>query len=230
MKACLTLLLLALTAALTHAGDIPTWPMPPMDYFLERMPTPPATGSAMDQADLDYILVVQAAATPEQIAHAQKSVAFDVFTFSEVLGPNFTVAHYPQTAAFFKRLEVTSNDVKNPIKDHYARLRPYEAHKDLVKILVTREPNFSFPSGHATRSWLYALVLGQLDPANRLPFLHCASQVGADRIIGGMHYQTDVLAAHALAQLIFDALQKDPTFLQDLNTLRAAEWKSPPAK
>ncbi len=184
----------------------------------------------MDVADLDYILIVQAAATPEQIAHAQKSVGFDIFTFSEVLGPNFTVANYPQTAAFFKRMEVTANNVKNPIKDHYGRLRPYEAHKDVVKTLVTVEPNFSFPSGHATRSWLYALVLGQLDPASRLSFLRCADQVGADRIIGGMHYQTDVLAAHALAQLLFDALQKDPTFIQDLDTLRAAEWKSPPAK
>lgn len=230
MKPTLALLLLTLTTILARADETKTWPMPPMDYFLARIPAPPTAGDAMDQADLLYSQAIQAGATPEQIAHAQKMVAFSVFSFAEVLGPNFTAANDPQTAAFFKRVEATANGVKNPLKDHFARLRPVDAHKDTVKALVTYEAGYSYPSGHSTRSWLDALVLGELDPADRFAFIRLAGQVGFDRILGGMHYQTDVIASRALAELIFQSLQKDPDFQKEFEALRTAEWKSRPGK
>jgi len=205
------------------------WPLPPNDYFLQQIPPPPAAGSAGDEADLAYSLAVQAGATPGQIAHAVTTAGFDVFIFSEVLGPKFTATNYPKTAAFFKKLEVTANGPKNFLKDHFGRLRPVDGHKDLVKQNVPYEAGFSYPSGHSTRSWLYALVLGQLDPAQKDAFVRCAVQVGWDRILGGMHYQNDVVASRTLSQLIYDALMKEPDFVQALNALKTEEWTPVPS-
>jgi len=204
------------------------WPLPPDDYFLQRVPAPPEKGGAGETADYDYSLAVQAGAQPDQIAHAQVTAAFDVFTFAEVLGPKFTAANYPLTATFFKRLEVTSSGPKNFLKDHYGRLRPIDAHRDTVKEIQPYEAGYSYPSGHSTRSWLYALVLGQLDPPDRHAFLRSAAGVGWDRILGGMHYQSDVIASRTLAQLIYSALMEEPDFVKALGELRTSEWTPPP--
>lgn len=226
-----TICFLCLSLSHLLAGDasVQPWPLPPAEFFLKQIPAPPQAGDALDKADLDFTVALQAGATPTEIAHAIQSAGFTVFTFSEVLGPEFTAAKYPRTAAFFTRLEVTANDVKNELKDHFKRLRPIDAHKDVVKENVPYEAGYSFPSGHSTRSWLYALVLGQLDPADRLALLRSAAQVGLDRVIGGMHYQSDVVNSRAASELIFECLMKEPDFVKDLDALKAAEWTPPPS-
>ncbi len=205
------------------------WPMPAMEFFLERIPPPPKPGDSADQADLDYTLAVQANASADEIRKATiVAVLFNVFSYSEVLGPKFTEAAYPQTRAFFKRLELTANNTKNPLKDHFARLRPVDAHKGLVKELVPYESGFSYPSGHTTRAWLYALILGQLDPGDRLAFIREAAQVGAYRVLGGMHYQSDVIVSRTLAEILYAQLMSQPDFVKALDALKAAEWATPP--
>lgn len=234
MKALLRLALLAcaLTSPL-HAEETTKpapWPMPAMEFFLAQIPPPPKSGSPADQADLDYTLAIQADASPDQIRRAEiVALYFNVFSYSEVLGPKFNPDAYPQTAAFFKRLEVTVNTTKNQLKDHFARPRPVDAHKGLVKQLVPYESGYSYPSGHAARAWLYALVLGELDPADRLAFLRQAALVGYYRVLGGMHYQSDIIASRTLSEMLFAQLQADPDFTKALAVLKAAEWATPPA-
>lgn len=232
MKALLRLSILAcvLTGSL-HAGEAKPspWPLQPTDFFLKLIPPPPVAGDAADRADLDYTLAIQADASPDQIRHAViVALYFDVFSYSEVLGPKFTAITYPQTAAFFKRLEITANGIKNTLKDHFARPRPVDGHKGEVKELVPYESGYSYPSGHATRAWLYALVLGELDPADRLAFLRQAALVGYFRVLGGMHYQSDVIASRTLAESLFTQLQANPDFTKALAELKAAEWAKPP--
>lgn len=206
------------------------WPLPDLDFFLKEMTVPPVAGSPADVADLNYTQAVQAGADADTIREATiVAIFFDVFSFAQVLGPNFTPEKYPQTAAFFKKLEATTNAHKNKLKDHFARPRPVDAHADVVKALVPYEAGYSYPSGHAARSWLYALVLGQLDPGDRLAMLREAGRVGYLRVLGGMHYQSDIIASRTFAELLYTQLMKDPEFTQALATLKAAEWKTPPA-
>lgn len=205
------------------------WPMPPMEFFVERLPAPPKPGDAADLADLDYSLALQADASSDEIRRATiVALYLNVFSYSEVLGPKFTEAAYPQTRVFFKQLEVTANNTKNQLKDHYARPRPVDAHKGLVKELVPYESGYSYPSGHSTRAWLYALILGELDPADRLAFLREAAEVGTYRVLGGMHYQSDVIVARTLAQMLYAQLMAQPYFVKALDALKAAEWVTSP--
>jgi len=207
------------------------WPLPANDYFLGKIPPPPAKDSPEDQADLAYSVQAQAAATPAQIKQAVDiAVNLSVFSFSEVLGANFTKANYPLTAGFFKRLDATANIPKNFIKDHYARARPYLAHPGQVKQWVPVDTGYSYPSGHVTRAEVTALTLGYLDPAKKDALLGFVDEVAADRIIGGMHYRSDTAASKVLGQLVFAELMKEPEFVAALDALKAKEWAQAPAE
>jgi acid phosphatase (class A) len=93
-----------------------------------------------------------------------------------------------------------------------------------VKELVTEEHGYSYPIGHSTRSWLFALLLGELDPIHRNAFLASAMQVCNDRVMGGMHYPSDMMASRVLAEELYRILLKNTAFMNDLESLRLKEW------
>jgi len=218
------LVLLFLLLAPLLRADQTIWKLPENPSFLQLLPVPPVQGSPADKADLDGVIAAQAHPTKAELAHAEKSVGYSVFTFAEVRGENFTAAHYPKTAVFFKKLEATTDIPKNWLKDNFHRERPYKAFPDKVKALVKIEGNYSYPSGHSTRSWLAALVMGNLDPARRADYLASAMQVNADRVIGGMHYPSDTAAGRILAEALYADLLADPGFVSELEELRKAEY------
>jgi len=227
ISAALLLASLVATAATPSPTPQPdVWPLPPLEYFIERLPAPPRATSYRDRLDLSDAVARQASMTPAQVAQAQKSYAFNIFYFSEILGPGFTPKNYPGTAAFFQKLAATANVVIVGLKNHYARLRPFQAHPDQIKLLVKNEPGYSYPSGHTTRGRLFALVLGELCPEKQRALESSGEQVGVDRILAGEHYRTDLEAGHRLAKMMFLQLQKDPGFLAAVNALRRSEWAS----
>jgi acid phosphatase (class A) len=220
---CLAAAFIVAEAASVHAAPA-AWPLPPYSYFLGRIPPPPVTGGFRDRADLRFSRHVQHAAFKSDVDQAERFVRFTVFTFADVLGPHFSAKNFPETAAFFKKLETTANGPKNFIKDHYARIRPYLAHPTSIQRLITPDDGFSYPSGHATRSWLYARVLAQLDPKDSRRFLEQAKAIGNSRVLGGMHYKSDIAASRTLADLIFQQLMTQSEFRADLHRLKKTEW------
>jgi acid phosphatase (class A) len=222
----LLLLLLMPLAGVSATDHSPAWQLPPYETFLKIIPPPPVPGYPAEQADLDGVLALQDHPTKQELEHAERSVAFTVFSFSEVLGPEFRAESHPETAQFFKRLEATANEPKNFLKDNYRRPRPYKSFPSKVKELVDEENGYSYPSGHSNRAWLFALVLGDLDPQHRNALLCSAMQVCNDRVIGGMHYPSDMMASRVLAEELHRILSKNPDFGRDLEQLRASEWKN----
>jgi len=95
-----------------------------------------------------------------------------------------------------------------------------------VLCCVSRDVSFSYPSGHALRGCLLALVLAQLDPSKKHQILNCGDMVGCDRVVAGVHYQTDGIASRVVGQLIFDKLLADPSFKADLEKVKKAEWSA----
>jgi acid phosphatase (class A) len=228
MKSHRALILIALLLPFTlQAQEKPLpWTLPPNESFLSIVPPPPTSDSIQEKTDLDVILGAQDHPSAEQIAHAERSVGYTVFTYSEVLGSDFNAASHPKTAAFFKRIDATANIPKDFLKTTYHRERPYKIYPGLVKELVTEEKGFTYPSGHSTRAWLGALVMGTLDPAHRNAYLSSALQVSNDRVVGGMHYPEDTKQARVLAEAIYADLMKNQDFKHDLEELRASEFQT----
>jgi len=224
------LLCAAFSSCPSSARDLQTWAVPSTEELLKVVAPPPAPNSPDQKQDLAAARAIQTGASPDELIRAEiLAVSQDVFSFSAVLGVTFVAPDFPETAAFFKRLERSTAESKNLLKDHFARPRPYLAHPEEIKPLVTPDKGFSYPSGHSMRAWLMALVLSELAPASAEPLKRFALLAAHCRVVGGMHYPSDTVASRVLAQALFEFLQKDSSFVADLERLRESEWTPPPS-
>ena len=116
------------------------------------------------------------------------------------------------------------------------RIRPYLAHPDLQPCLPP-EGTGSFPSGHAVWFRATAELLADLLPERRERLELVGRQGGANRVLCGVHYPSDVEAgqrfgAAAARQIIaspqWRAFREDPSLQQELVRLRATEQKALP--
>ncbi|MEO8205787.1 MAG: hypothetical protein ABI615_06365 [Chthoniobacterales bacterium] len=208
---------------------VPSWKVPSHAWLLKRIPPPPAPNSPAGKADLEKVIRLQAAATPKQIALAQWDYKLNVFTYSEVLGKNFTAKRFPKTAAFFQGLNNLVLVENNYMKNHFKRPHPFELDPVHVKRIVIAPPGYSYPSYHSARCVVFENVLATLDPVHRKDFELVSEQVEIDRVLGGEHFPSDLEAGKKLGGLIYAALLKDKNFLAAVKELKAAEWTPPPA-
>jgi hypothetical protein len=129
-----------------------------------------------------------------------------------------------------KKLEINTDEDRIELiiacpKEHFNRWRPYQY--DARLLYGKMEANPGYPSGHATRGWLYALLLERLFPEKREAILEKGREIGWDRVRLGMHFPSDVWAGQVLGQAIWQELMANPTFMKDLtnavNQIRAWE-------
>lgn len=80
------------------------------------------------------------------------------------------------------------------LKNLVARIRPYEV-VDGLQLLIEKQVDFSFPSGHTGSSFASAVVcFTQLPKKYGVPLLVLAVLIGCSRLYVGVHYPSDVLA------------------------------------
>jgi undecaprenyl-diphosphatase len=80
------------------------------------------------------------------------------------------------------------------LKNMVARVRPYEAVSGL-QLLIEKQGDWSFPSGHSSASFAAAVVcLRQLPRRFGVSALLLAGWIAFSRLYVGVHYPTDVLA------------------------------------
>jgi undecaprenyl-diphosphatase len=67
---------------------------------------------------------------------------------------------------------------------------------------VTMPPSTSFPSGHSASAAAFAVAIGDLLPALKLPLRGAASIVAFSRVYTGVHYPSDVLVGATVGALL----------------------------
>jgi acid phosphatase (class A) len=140
-----------------------------------------------------------------------------------VVGGALDREHRPLTRALLDEAEAEARQVYWPLKKRFARPRPYDA-DPRVAPAIAREPSFAFPSGHAVRGTLYARLLAELAPARREGLLERGRRIGFDRVLGGVHWPSDVEAGQRLGEALADALLARPGLRAQLERARAVEW------
>ena len=101
------------------------------------------------------------------------------------------------------------------LKNWIARVRPYELIEGL-NLMIEKQHDFSFPSGHATNSFACAWVLFRgLKKRWGIPALILAILIAFSRLYVGVHYPTDIIVGVAIgicaaevARAIVNALGK----------------------
>ena len=208
--------MLLATALATAAGDAAESPyISPQDIDLARfLPPPPAPDSAAQRRDLDAVLEIQGTRTKAQVADAQADQKASVFRFADVLGRKFSEERLPKTAALAEKACREASAVVGVAKQSWSRPRPYVTSRQ-VKPVLSNVTAGSYPSGHATCGYIWAIILADMIPEKRDKLFVRGVRYGQNRVVGGVHYPTDAEAGRLSAAVIAVALSDNPAFRSD---------------
>jgi acid phosphatase (class A) len=189
--------------------------------FLKIMPTPPEPGSAAAEADLNTVLQVQAWRTPEEVAWAIRIDKIrSLSEYTDIVGAWFTDENLPQTLKLLKAVDADSKGATDASKKLFGRLRPFVVDTS-VQPVAERLDEPSYPSGHTTRFYLEAGVLSEIFPDKRDALFERARKMAWGRVLGGVHYPTDLVGGRLLAAAIVAELDQNPAFEAALEKSKA---------
>ena len=210
---------LLLTAATLNADYLPSG----KPDVVALLAPPPAPGSAEDRADLEQSFAVSSAAPDRLVARARGEDNLNIFHFAPAIGSWFQSGKFPKMEAFFKQVEKEAKTVTGVGKTYWKRLRPYHVDPARFNRAIEDEyyTDYSYPSGHSTRATVFALLLADVFPDKRDGILMKGRESGWLRVIGGVHYPTDVYAGRVLGQAIVRELKASPAFQTDFEAVKA---------
>jgi acid phosphatase (class A) len=203
--------------------------------LVQVLPPPPAPGSDAQQRDIAAMLAVQIARTNAAVARAIADDPISVFRFADVLGPNFNAAGLPKSAAFLDNVRRDIDALTSETRNYWHRDRSFLIDRkihpagDLQQGICNAEPGhgtvapscqngfkYSYPSGHAAFGAAMAIILTQMVPERRAALFARGWEYGENRVVGGVHYPTDVEAGRIAAGVIVALMMQNEHFRADL--------------
>ena len=191
------------------------------------LPPPPARHSAAEAADRAAFNATRAhEGTPRwelatnDVAEGTAALLDD---FACVLGQRLDPDRMPALMTLLDRARLDVARATRGPKRHYRRLRPFIGNE--ASICVARDAeladSFSYPSGHSSLGWAYAMILASFMPDKATSFLVRGRLYGESRVVCGVHWMSDVDAARVNASAVVAALYGDDAFRADFERARA---------
>jgi acid phosphatase (class A) len=186
---------------------------------LALLPPPPAPGSAQQAADLDTYKRTRALRDTPRWALAAKDANLKfpaaASTFECALQVPISQQATPNLNMLLRRTLLDAGLATYAAKDKYQRQRPFVVEKQSTctpaeEAMLSKDG--SYPSGHASLGWAWALVLVQAAPQRMDAILQRGDAFGFSRVICGVHWQSDVEAGRLIGAATVARLQTDPTF------------------
>ena len=189
------------------------------------LPAPPADASIAGRADLAIFESTRALAGTARWDKAARDAVVStpamLADFSCSLGVSLEPTQTPVLARLSARAMADAVRVVGVAKDRYQRPRPFLRAKGPVCVATDAlAGSGSYPSGHATAGWLYALVLAELAPDHAAQVLARGRAYGESRVVCGVHYPSDIEAGRTTAGAVFARLHADPDFRADMTSAR----------
>lgn len=198
------------------------------DYYMrpaevdlaEILAPPPKTDTPAGQADLKAVLEAQRTRDQKEIDAAKADQELSVLRFADVIGPGFKPENLPFAMTFFTHVRNDEGNAISAVKKQFARERPFVADaKDVHP--VRREPTTpSYPSGHSTFAYVNAIILADMVPEKADAIFERAGEFAHERVIGGVHFPTDIEAGRISAAVIDNVLLHNQKFMDDCSRAR----------
>ena len=186
---------------------------------LALLPPPPAAGSAQAAADMETYKSTRALRnTPRwTLATQDANLKFPAAAaaFSCALGIPVSQEGTPNLNMLLRRTLLDAGLATYAAKDKYNRQRPFvvtgeETCTPAEQPMLSKDG--SYPSGHSSIGWAWALVLVQAAPQNMDALLQRGYAFGFSRVVCGVHWQSDVDAGRVIGAATVARLQSDETF------------------
>ena len=178
---------------------------------------PPAIESPKFEEQMAIVLWLQKTRTPEQVEFVRKKL--NLARFEPILGDSLFKVDS-------KELRNTLSVIISEVRSEYDLLkaafdlpRPFIINKEVQPVTKAR-PVGSYPSGHATRSVVYARVLSEIFPEKKDELMNLALQIGYGRVTAGVHYPIDVTAGQALGNAYADVIISRDRFKETVSRIR----------
>jgi acid phosphatase (class A) len=159
------------------------------------------------------------------LTQAREDDALDPFAaFDSVLGTDFRADRLPQTAALLTRVARVAGYASGPPKDLHRRARPFAVDPQQPTCITPSaalRASYSYPSGHASIGWAWALALAELEPAFADSLFLRGREFGDSRVVCGLHWPSDVEAGRLIGAAAVARLHADGTFMTQLQAARA---------
>lgn len=199
----------------------------PMINSIALVPPPPREGSPRWEADKVASLArVEMKDSPvwalaeRDSHHASPEVAN---TFSCALGVLISKETTPNLNILLRRTLGDAAWAGAPAKDYYQRLRPFLTDGEAICQAGAEESlkeSYSYPSGHASYGYTWALVLSQVAPEKHSQIMQRGYDLGQQRVYCGAHWQSDVDAGRLVGAAVFAELQDNTEYLEQLAAAR----------
>jgi acid phosphatase (class A) len=205
---------------------------------LALLPPPPAAWSSALAADEDAYRSTRKLRDTPRWAQAAKDADLTfpnaTATFSCALAMPISEAATPHLNMLLRRVRADASRANDKPKDFYQRKRPYLAHGDASCTPHEKHRDDSYPSGHASIGWAWALALAEIAPERAHAVLARGFAFGQSRVVCGVHWASDVEAGRVVGASTLSRLHADPVFAAQLSAARreieaahAAGLKSP---
>jgi acid phosphatase (class A) len=214
-----SVVLISLLAVLSFAAAKPRFIQPQDVDWESILSAPPADDSADHQEEIATVLQWQNKRTTQDVSRCRQEVDVDGFIFAQVLGDWFNPRMLPVTADLLNQTSIDAKAITNTAKKKWNRTRPYDADAR-IKPCVEKESSASYPSGHAVRGIVWATVLSELFPEHRDQLMALGRRIGDDRVIGGVHWPSDVEAGQKLGAAIAGKLMDNADFKIEMQRAR----------
>jgi acid phosphatase (class A) len=207
------------------AGYLPPTALP---NSLALDPPAPAPGTpvyALDEAVSKANLALQGSPRWQQAtSDADLSFPHIAETFSCAMGIPITEPDTPHLYILLRRSFTDAALSTYAAKNHYNRTRPFMENNH-----PTCSPNDepflrkdgSYPSGHTTIGWAWALILTEIAPTQTDAILARGRSFGDSRLVCNVHWQSDVNEGRIMGASTVARLHADPAFLADLDAAKA---------
>lgn len=231
-------LLVSLIAPLSAAGTTEAQldPIGPLGYLsqpfdpIPYLPPPPASGSALEAADLaayrDALKYVGTERWEQAAADDGVKPADVLRRYRCAIGADLAPEQAPALVRAISRSYKDADASIRAAKTRFARPRPFkgDAPDTPLCLPLTEAQRMnaspSYPSGHGSYGGLWGLMLMELAPDRAPQIMARTLSFTESRIVCRVHYPSDIQAAQLVAAGLYARLQAEPEFRADMAEAR----------
>ena len=135
--------------------------------------------------------------------------------FSCALGVQVSEEATPHLHMLLRRMRMDASRATDKAKGLNKRERPFAVMREAA-CEPGRPSADSYPSGHASIGWAWALTLAEIAPDRTDAILARGMEYGRSRVICGVHWMSDVEAGRVVGASTVSRLHADPVYLAQL--------------